>query len=907
MPSKASLPSSLSIFRPAWALGIFFAGMALVGIAFSLGAWALLKYSRHQATALWEQRLKAVAEDRGEAVEAWLDTNLADARAIADYPAIRELLAGTVSQPRAPGGQIPSAHLEGLLTRSVELKRYSGVYIVDPQARTAAQSTASSGLGPECLSLIREALESGQPKVLPFHPNARGIVTISFFAPVTNGAGANGPVLLGGVVIEIVPEVRLYPLLRSQPTPTDTGETLLVERSGDTIVFASPLRFKNVPCLSLSLPWETPSIAAKTALQGTKTFGSFSDYRGVPVLAATRPVKGTPFGLVAKVDQEEALKGYRTLRLSVLSFLALILAAIASLWLAFLYRLRISRLKEQGQRDKLYRVLRDCSRDLIILGTPDGTVIESNAATQATLGYSRKELEGMSFKDLRSPGAYAGLKAQISSSAALNGAVCETEYCRKDGSLLPVEEARATAEVDGRIVWLAVARDIMQRKLADRALRSSEQKFRTLFNSAADSIFIHDLGGRILEVNDRACECLRYSRDELLCMGIKDIDTPENAELFSSRTREVVQGGVGLFETAHVRKDGSIIPVEINALPVDFGGVPAMLSVARDLTERKRAEDALRESEVRFRLLAETAPEGIFIQTRGKFRYANPAFQALLGAESQEQVLGLDFIQFVHPDDRAAIGERANVVADGDSAPFIEERYLRLDGSAVSVEVSAAPFPYGSEAGALVIVRDITKRKLADEALLASQRITKGIINAIPVRVFWKDKALVYMGCNETFARDAGFTNPKEVIGKDDYNMGWRDQADLYRADDRHVMETGSPRLLIEEPQTTPAGKTITLLTSKIPLRGSQGEIIGVLGTYMDITERKRGEEELKAQAARLERLNEELQRFNRLAVGRETRMIELKQQMNALAAKHGEPPPFPLDFLNDEEAGPKG
>jgi len=121
----------------------------------------------------------------------------------------------------------------------------------------------------------------------------------------------------------------------------------------------------------------------------------------------------------------------------------------------------------------------------------------------------------------------------------------------------------------------------------------------------------------------------------------------------------------------------------------------------------------------------------------------------------------------------------------------------------------------------------------------ASQQIIEGILNAIPVRVFWKDKNLVYLGCNAVFARDAGFADPKDIIGKDDSQMGWRDRAELYRSDDRQVIESGCSKLLIEKPQTTPEGHTLTLLTSKIPLRGSNGEISGILGMYMDITEHK--------------------------------------------------------------------
>src|SRR4030042_6109715 len=113
---------------------------------------------------------------------------------------------------------------------------------------------------------------------------------------------------------------------------------------------------------------------------------------------------------------------------------------------------------------------------------------------------------------------------------------------------------------------------------------------------------------------------------------------------------------------------------------------------------------------------------------------------------------------------------------------------------------------------------EVAERTRTEEALRASQKMTEEIINAIPVRVFWKDRNLIYLGCNSIFARDAGFTDPKDVIGKDDYQMGWREQAELYRADDRQVIESGGAKLLMEEPQTTSEGNTITLLTSKDPL-----------------------------------------------------------------------------------------
>ncbi|RME69398.1 MAG: PAS domain S-box protein, partial [Verrucomicrobia bacterium] len=118
----------------------------------------------------------------------------------------------------------------------------------------------------------------------------------------------------------------------------------------------------------------------------------------------------------------------------------------------------------------------------------------------------------------------------------------------------------------------------------------------------------------------------------------------------------------------------------------------------------------------------------------------------------------------------------------------------------------------------------------------------KDVLDTIPVRVFWKDRDGRYLGCNLAFARDAGLDSPDQLIGRTDYELAWREQAPIYRRDDNEVMSLGQAKLNYEEPQTTPDGRTIWLRTSKIPLRDDSGNIVGILGTYEDITEKKNTE-----------------------------------------------------------------
>lgn len=150
----------------------------------------------------------------------------------------------------------------------------------------------------------------------------------------------------------------------------------------------------------------------------------------------------------------------------------------------------------------------------------------------------------------------------------------------------------------------------------------------------------------------------------------------------------------------------------------------------------------------------------------------------------------------------------------------------------------------------------------SEQRLMEVNRMLGVVLDAIPVRVFWKDTDLNLMGCNRLFAMDAGFQNPRQMIGKSDFEMGWKDQAELYRADDLRVIKSKKPKLGYEELKANAKGKEIWLRTSKIPLRNLDGDVIGILGMYEDITERKAAEKELERAQVESERANQAKSQF---------------------------------------------
>ena len=245
----------------------------------------------------------------------------------------------------------------------------------------------------------------------------------------------------------------------------------------------------------------------------------------------------------------------------------------------------------------------------------------------------------------------------------------------------------------------------------------------------------------------------------------------------------------------------------------------------------------------------------------GRLLVINNAYARLFGYDSPEQALsGIGVVNgttYVGPYRREEV---LRMILDAQGVREFENEYRRRDGSTFLAAVRACAVRDGVGVVEYIegSLEDITERKRTEEALRESQQMLEHVIDTIPVRVFWKDRDSVYLGCNRLFALDGGMASPAEVIGKNDYDLTWTDRADLYRQDDREVMESGIPKLNYEERQTTPAGGQNWLRTSKIPLRDKEDRIVGMLGTYEDITDSKRAEQErgkLEAQIQQAQKL----------------------------------------------------
>lgn len=283
----------------------------------------------------------------------------------------------------------------------------------------------------------------------------------------------------------------------------------------------------------------------------------------------------------------------------------------------------------------------------------------------------------------------------------------------------------------------------------------------------------------------------------------------------------------------------------------------ALLGMLQDV---RRTQEQLRESEERFDLAMRAANDGLWdwnLQTRAV--YFSPRWKSMLGyADSELENSFAAWEQLVDATDHARILALIEDCVAGRADGFSVEFCMRHKaGHKVHILARSTVIRDANGVAARMVGthEDITERKRSEQALQESLSLLQSVVENAPVRIFWKDRDSRYLGCNRLFARDAGCQSPDEVVGKLDFELGWKECAEAYRADDREVIETGMAKLRYEELQTTVNGEQLWLSTAKTPLLRGR-EVIGVLGIYEDITEQKRLEAQLR-EAQKLEAIGQ--------------------------------------------------
>jgi PAS domain S-box-containing protein len=374
-------------------------------------------------------------------------------------------------------------------------------------------------------------------------------------------------------------------------------------------------------------------------------------------------------------------------------------------------------LRESKER---FRSLVETSSDWIWEVDSRGFYTYASPKVKDILGYEPMEVIGKTPFDLMPVQEAERVRKQFADLAESGESFCglENVNLHKSGHLVILETSGVPIfDAHGRLSgYRGIDRDITERKRADDALRFTQYAV----DSAITQAFWIKPDGHISYVNDTACRSLGYSRDELLGMTIPDIDPTFTPEIFAEYWRRLKEKGSITIEAWQRARDGRVYPIEVNSNYVVFDGKEYNCSFVTDITERKRAEEALRESEEKFRVLAETAPAAIVLHQGEKFIYANPATTRYFGY-SEKELLKMNFWDWANEDSREMLRERGVARLRGENVPLqYEYKMFTKGGDERWVVISAGTVEYLGKPAVIATILDITETKQAVDRINAA-------------------------------------------------------------------------------------------------------------------------------------------------------------------------------------------
>jgi PAS domain S-box-containing protein len=521
------------------------------------GSRSYIRERRAVETEAWHQ-LSVIADMKVGQLSALRTEWMRDAEMVVANSRLMPSLRETLAAP-------PGAEATGRVRRWMEAylqQGYTHVALVDAQGQVRLGVGEDTARESRDRALALNALRAGQHVLVDFHrDDPPRDIHLALGVPLP--AEGLGPPI-GALVLKIEPAKSLYPLLQTWPTPSASGETLLVRREKDEIVYLTPLRHAQDAAMNLRRPVSQRALTAAQAVLGREGAVEGQDYRGVRVLAATRRVPDTPWYLIAKIDASEAYRPlHREMILLILIAGSLIVATGAGV--ALLWRHQRSRFYQQRYEAEIerralmghYDYLSRYANDIILLTDETGRIVEANDRATVTYGCAREELLQLNIRDLRDPATLADFDAQWRAIAESDGHVFETRHQRRDGTSVPVEVSVRAIDVDGVRFTQSIIRDITERKAMEESLRQAHQELAAIIETAPAGILVLDRDGKVRLWNKAAERMSGWTSEEVLGQPASDWkDLAATGPAISRR------------ETTLRRKDGSAIEMIVTSAPL---------------------------------------------------------------------------------------------------------------------------------------------------------------------------------------------------------------------------------------------------------------------------------------------------------------------------------------------------
>ncbi|MBI5295674.1 MAG: PAS domain S-box protein [Chloroflexi bacterium] len=827
------------------------------GLAAS-GYLAYRNYER-QFRAQVESEISAIAELKVNELVDWRGERLADAEVLYENPVLAALIGRFFENP---ADLETKAQLQDWLISYRSYPEYDRVRLLDVQGVTQLSDPLDlPPTSPEVIAHIPEALDAGQVIMVDFYRSEGDEnMYMGLLVPIVD-RNAGGQVV-GLIALSINPLTYLYPFLENWPSPRESAETLLIRRDGGDVLFLNPLRFEADAALNLRFPLADAQLPAVKAALGQTGIVEGLDYRGQQVIADIRPVPESLWFLVSKMDTAEVYAPLRE-RLWQMFFLfgALTLVAGAGLILIWrqqrlrYYKTQVLTLDALRLSEEKFRLAFDTSPDSVaITRLSDGMFVSVNKGFEQISGYTREQAIGKTSTEIniwKNPEDRRNVVEGLKATGEVRN--YEAPFLAQDGEIYGLISA-VIIELNGEPHILNIVRDITERKRAEQALHESEERFRRLAENAQDLIYRYELSPKrgFSYVSPAAMTLTGYSPEEHYAdpeLGYKLVH-PDDQHLLA----ETIQGGDAIRKPLvlrWIRKDGSMLWTEQRNVPIytEDGTLVAMEGISIDITERKRMDEKLRESETNLSTLIENTDGsiwavdhqyGLIVGNREFHRNTSAALGRRL--EMGESVLPPGFPVEVNAEwqglyDRALRGES-----------FTFEMQTHFRESPHYIEYHFSPIREAADEirGVTVYGRDITERKQAEDTLIQvndrlalAQRLAGAGIwdwDLATGKLNWSPEFFHLFGLDPA-RTDATFDTWRGALHPDDV-QGAEQRID--QAIRNHVPLFNEYRIV------TPSDETRWIGAWGDITYNERGEAQRMTGLCIDITERKQVETALR-------------------------------------------------------------
>jgi PAS domain S-box-containing protein len=491
-----------------------------------------------------------------------------------------------------------------------------------------------------------------------------------------------------------------------------------------------------------------------------------------------------------------------------------------------------------------------------ITSLDEGRVIDINAAYCRLTGYERDELIGRTTAELNvwaDPEQRNVLMRTLREEGRVRD--LEIKLRTRSGEIRTLIFSGETLALGNDSYLLSVAMDITERKEAEEALRESEQEKAAVLDSMSELVAYQDADMRVLWANRVAAQSVGITPERLVGRHCYEIWPKRSEPCIGcpvTRARETGQP----CQEEMTTPDGRVWLVRAYPVKNPEGRVENVVEVTQDITARKAAERALRDSEEKYRLVSENIPVAVYAALPDEYStnlFVTGQIEELTGYTAAEFVKDPElWVRIVHPDDQARVWER--VLEHRRNKTPLDAEYRIITKDQVEKWILDRATPVLDENGEIAqitgFMEDITERKRAEEALRESESKNRTLLENLPQKAFLKDRDSVYVTCNENYARDLG-VKAAEIVGRTDHEFFPKELAEKYRADDKRILESGKTEEIDE--RYIQEGQERIVHTVKAPVKDAEGKVVGLLGIFWDVTEHKRAEEALRQSEQRLQ------------------------------------------------------